>query len=90
MVRAGYYYGKIVSDHPLSSYADESRKRLEELNLPIPEVNPEAMARAQAEKEQHEKNSLMGRATSLIQQETGCLQCQKIESATSRLGAGAH
>jgi outer membrane protein assembly factor BamD len=66
VVRAGYYYGKIVSDHPLSSYSDESRKRLEELNLPIPEVNPEALARAQAEKDQREKNSLMGRVANLF------------------------
>jgi outer membrane protein assembly factor BamD len=66
VVRAGYYYGKIVSDHPLSSYSDESRKRLEELNLPIPEVNPEALARAQTEREEHEKNSMMGRVASLF------------------------
>jgi outer membrane protein assembly factor BamD len=66
VVRAGYYYGKIVSDHPFSSYSEESRKRLEELNLPIPEVNPEALARAQNEKEEHEKNSLMGRVASLF------------------------
>jgi hypothetical protein len=34
---AGYYYGKIVSDHPLSPLVENARKKLEDLNLPIPE-----------------------------------------------------
>ncbi len=66
IVPAGYYYGKIVSDHPLSERVEESRKKLEDLNLPIPEVNPEALARAQAEKENEEKRSFMGRIASLF------------------------
>lgn len=86
VVRAGYYYGKIVSDHPLSSYADESRKRLEELNLPIPEVNPEAMARAQAEKEQHEKTSLMGRATTLFSKKPDVSSARKSSRPPLDLG----
>jgi hypothetical protein len=63
---AGYYYGKIVSDHPLSELVEDARKRLEELNLPIPEVNQEALARAQADREAMEKHSFMGRIAGLF------------------------
>ncbi len=86
VVRAGYYYGKIVSDHPLSSYADESRKRLEELNLPIPEANPEAMARAQAEKEQHEGNSFRVRVANLFSKKPDVSSARKTARPPLDLG----
>src|SRR5215831_11356538 len=86
VVRAGYYYGKIVSDHPLSSYADESRKRLEELNLPIPEANPEAMARAQAEKEQHENNSIRARVANLFSKKPDVSSARKTARPPLDLG----
>src|SRR5262245_9827553 len=63
---AGYYYGKIVSDHPLSPLAENARKKLEDLNLPIPEVNPQALARAQADSEEMQGSSFMGRVMSLF------------------------
>lgn len=63
---AGYFYGKVVSEHPLSPLVEESRRRLEKLNLPIPDTNPEALARAQAEKESLEKKSFMGRVTGMF------------------------
>ena len=44
---AGIYYSRLVSDHPLSSYVQDSKQRLAELNLPIPDPNPVAIARAQ-------------------------------------------
>jgi outer membrane protein assembly factor BamD len=63
---AGYYYGKIISEHPLSSLTENARKKLEDLNLPIPDVNPQALARAQAEQENMPKNSFMGRMMNLF------------------------
>jgi outer membrane protein assembly factor BamD len=63
---AGYYYGKIISEHPLSPLVENSRKKLEDLNLPIPDVNPQAMARAQAEQENEVKSSFLGRVMSLF------------------------
>jgi outer membrane protein assembly factor BamD len=63
---AGYYYGKIVSEHPLSPLVENARKKLEDLNLPIPEVNPEALARAQADQENMAKASFMGRVMNLF------------------------
>jgi outer membrane protein assembly factor BamD len=64
--RAAYFYGKIVSDFPLSPLSDESQKRLEKLNYPIPEVNREALARAQADQEQKEKRSMLGKVAGLF------------------------
>ena len=64
--RAAYLYGKIVSDLPSSPFSDESRKRLEKLNYPIPDVNQEALARAQAEQDMKEKRSMLGKMTALF------------------------
>jgi outer membrane protein assembly factor BamD len=86
VVRAGYYYGKVVSDHPLSTYADEARKRLEELNLPIPEANPEAMARAQAEKEQREGNSFRVRVTNVFSKKPDVSSARKTSRPPLDLG----
>ena len=63
---AGYYYGKIVSDHPLSPLVENARKKLEDLNLPIPEVNPQALARAQADQDNVPNTSFMGRVMNLF------------------------
>jgi outer membrane protein assembly factor BamD len=63
---AGYYYGKIVSEHPLSPLVENARKKLEDLNLPIPEANPDALARAQADQENTAKHSFMGRVMTLL------------------------
>jgi outer membrane protein assembly factor BamD len=86
IVEAGYYYGKIVSDHPLSDLADEARKKLEELNLPIPEVNPDALARAQAEKDSQERHSLMGRIASLFSKKPDVSNARKSSRPPIDLG----
>ena len=64
--KAGFYYGVLVSYHPLSPMVEESRRRLEVLNLPIPEVNQEALAHARAEQEVSPKQSFMGRMGGLF------------------------
>jgi outer membrane protein assembly factor BamD len=45
---AAIYYARIVTDHPLSTRVDDAKHRLTALNVPIPEPNPVALARAQA------------------------------------------
>ena len=86
IVEAGYYYGKVVRDHPLSDLAGEARKKLEELNLPIPEVNPEALARAQAERESQERRSLMGRIASLFSKKPDVSNARKSSRPPIDLG----
>ncbi len=41
------YYARIVSDHPQSEFVEDAKEHLTELKMPIPEVNPVAIARAQ-------------------------------------------
>jgi len=48
---AADYYKRIVRDYPLSSHAQEAKNRLETAGVPVPQPNPEAVARMQSEKE---------------------------------------
>jgi len=41
------YYARIVSEHPHSERVNDAKQRLTEMNQPIPEPNPVALARAQ-------------------------------------------
>ena len=42
------YYARVITEHPLSSQVNESRRQLTFLKEPIPDPNPVALARAQA------------------------------------------
>jgi hypothetical protein len=42
------YYNRVIRDHPLSETADDAAERLAELEQPIPDANPAALARAEA------------------------------------------
>ena len=48
---ASDYYKRIVRDYPLSPHAQDAKNRLEKEGVPVPQPNPEALARAQNEKE---------------------------------------
>ena len=41
------YYARVVSEHPLSDRATDAKERLTAMNMPIPQPNPVALARAQ-------------------------------------------
>ena len=41
------YYARVVSEHPLSERAADAKERLTAMNMPIPQPNPVALARAQ-------------------------------------------
>lgn len=83
---AGYYYGKIVSDHPLSPLVESARKKLEDLNLPIPEVNPDALARAQADQENLMKSSFMGRVMGLFSKKPNVSSARRSSRPRLELG----
>lgn len=83
---AGYYYGKIVSEHPLSPLVENARKKLEDLNLPIPEVNPEALARAQADLDGIKKSSFMGRVMSLLSKKPNTSSARRASRPGIELG----
>jgi len=46
---AAIYYARIVTDHPLSNRVSGAKQHLIAMNIPVPEPNPVALARAQAE-----------------------------------------
>lgn len=52
-------YQKIVRDYPLSDYASDAKKKLQELEGEIPEADPVAVARMQYEKENFTKPTMM-------------------------------
>jgi outer membrane protein assembly factor BamD len=52
-------FAKLVRDYPLSPLADEAKRRLKEMEKPIPEPDPVAMARQKYEMENHTGPGLM-------------------------------
>ena len=63
---AAEYYKRIITDYPLSASIEAAKNRLRDLGETIPQPKPEALARAQIEKEQQEKLGLMGRVKGII------------------------
>jgi outer membrane protein assembly factor BamD len=52
--KAGDAYARIVREYPLSGFAEEAKKKLAQLELPIPEADPVAYARMKYEIENRE------------------------------------
>ena len=59
---AGDAYSKIVRDYPLSSFADLAKKKLQEMEIAIPDADPAAVARMKYEAANHVDPSLTKRA----------------------------
>ena len=59
--KAADAYARIVRDYPLSSYVDDAKKKLQEMELPIPEADPVALNRMKYEQENQTKQGLMSR-----------------------------
>jgi outer membrane protein assembly factor BamD len=57
---------KIVRDYPLSPWVEQSKKRLKELEMPIPEPDPRAIAHMRYEQENRTKLSLLSRDTQFL------------------------
>jgi len=57
---------KIVRDYPLSPWVEQSKKRLKELEMPIPEADPRAIAHMRFEQENRTKLSLIQNNTQFL------------------------
>jgi outer membrane protein assembly factor BamD len=57
--RSAAAYARIVRDYPLSPLVEEARKKLEQMEQPIPEPDPVALARMKYELENYRKPGLM-------------------------------
>jgi len=64
--QAGEMFARIVREYPLSDRADEAKSRLQDLELPVPQVDQAAYDREKYEIENYKHPSLLARSTSWI------------------------
>jgi outer membrane protein assembly factor BamD len=64
--KSGAAYARIVKDYPLSARVEDAKGKLQELELPIPEADPVAVARMKYEAENRERAGFMARSTGII------------------------
>ncbi len=60
--QAGEMFSRIVSYYPLSDRAKDAKRRLEEMELPVPAVDQAALDREKFEQANYKKPSLVGRS----------------------------
>jgi outer membrane protein assembly factor BamD len=59
---AGEEFARIVQEYPLGARAEEAKSRLEDMEMPVPQVDPSALARMKFEEENYKGSSLMARS----------------------------
>jgi outer membrane protein assembly factor BamD len=64
--QTGQAYAKLIKDYPLSPYASQAKKKLESMELPIPEADPAAVARMKYEAENRTKPGLVHKSSSFL------------------------
>jgi outer membrane protein assembly factor BamD len=64
--REGDALAKIVRDYPLSPLAEQAKKKLQSLELAVPEADPKAVARMKYDKENYVKQGLLNRYTKFL------------------------
>src|SRR5882724_9087459 len=64
--QSGEAYARIVKDYPLSDYADAAKKKLTEMELPVPAADPAAVTRMKWEAENRQKASMLAKGTSFL------------------------
>jgi len=57
--RAGEAYARLVREYPLSGLVEEAKRKLRDMEMPIPEADQVALARMQYELENRKKSGLM-------------------------------
>lgn len=61
--RAGNMFSRIVKEYPLSARADDAKKKLKDLELPIPQADPKAEAREEYNEKHYQAPSMLARMT---------------------------
>jgi len=64
--QAGDMFARIVRDYPLSDRAEDAKRRLEDLELPVPQVNQAAYDREKFEIEHYKHPGLVTRSTAWV------------------------
>jgi len=62
----GDAYARIVKEYPLSDLADSAKRRLKDLEFPVPEPDPDALARMKYDQEHPTKLGILARSTSIL------------------------
>ena len=64
--QAGDAYARIVRDYPLSGFADDAKKKLKDMEFPVPEADPVAYNRMKWEQDNKQKQGMISRSTSFL------------------------
>ena len=64
--KSGEMFAKIVRDYPLGVRAAEAKNRLEDMEMPVPQVDREAVARMKYEQENYHHPGMIARSTSFL------------------------
>jgi len=64
--QAGEEFAKVVQEYPISERSDDAKKRLEDLELPVPQADPAALDRAKREQASYHRAGIMGRSMGLL------------------------
>ncbi len=59
--QAGEQFAKIIRDYPMSPRADQAKLRLEDMEMPVPNPDPAALARGKAEEAAYKKPGMLSR-----------------------------
>lgn len=61
--QAGEEFARLVREYPLCSRADDAKKRLENMELPVPQADPKSYERAKYELENYRRPGMLARTT---------------------------
>jgi outer membrane protein assembly factor BamD len=64
--QSGEMFARVISEYPLSPRAKDATKRLQEMELPVPPVDQKALERAQWEKANYKKQSVVAKSMGLM------------------------
>ena len=64
--QAGDAYARIIRDYPLSSLAGDAKKKLQDMELPVPQADPVALNRMKWEQENRQKPGMVSRSTAFL------------------------
>jgi len=64
--RSAAAYARVVKDYPLSQYVDEAKSKLQQMERPIPEPDPAAVARMKYEQENRTKAGIVSKGFSIL------------------------
>jgi outer membrane protein assembly factor BamD len=60
---AGEMFARVLREYPLSNRAEDAKKRLQDMEMPVPSADPNALARAKFEQANYHRVGLMGDMT---------------------------